>query len=55
MLNSKSKPINFDLKKGEILGIFGLVGSGRTEIMRSIIVSDSKYKAEIYKNGKKLI
>ena len=54
MLNNKSKPINFDLKKGEILGIFGLVGSGRTEIMRSIIGADSKYKAEIYKNGKKI-
>lgn len=54
MLNSKSKPINFDLKKGEILGIFGLVGSGRTEIMRAIIGADSKYRAEIYKNGKKI-
>ena len=54
MLNPKAKPISFELKKGEILGIFGLVGSGRTEIMRAIIGADPKFKAEIYKNGKKI-
>lgn len=53
MLNQKSKPIDFDLKKGEILGIFGLVGSGRTEIMRAIIGADSKHYIEVYINGKK--
>jgi len=28
--------INFEIRKGEIFGMFGLVGSGRTEIVRSI-------------------
>lgn len=53
MLSVKSEPINFDLKKGEILGIFGLVGSGRTEIMRAIIGADNKHSIEVYINGKK--
>lgn len=36
-LNSKMlHNISFDLKKGEVLGLCGLVGSGRSEIMRSI-------------------
>lgn len=34
--------INFEVKKGEIFGMFGLVGSGRTEIVRSIFGADIK-------------
>lgn len=34
--------INFNVKKGEIFGMYGLVGSGRTEIVRSIFGADSK-------------
>ena len=32
--------VNFDLKRGEILGIAGLAGAGRTEILRAIIGAD---------------
>jgi len=34
------KNINFDLHRGEILGVWGLMGSGRTELIRAIIDLD---------------
>jgi len=45
--------INFKLHKGEILGFFGLIGSGRTEIMRSIFGADMLDSGEVVVNGKK--
>jgi ribose transport system ATP-binding protein len=41
------------LKKGEILGLFGLMGSGRTELARAIFGVDEFDTGEIYINGKK--
>jgi len=38
----KLKNINFELYQGEILGFYGLVGSGKTEIARSIYGLDRK-------------
>ncbi|MGB9857541.1 MAG: sugar ABC transporter ATP-binding protein [Dictyoglomaceae bacterium] len=46
--------INFKLYKGEILGIAGLVGSGRTEMVRLIFGADKKDSGEIYLEGKKV-
>ncbi|MGI6778507.1 MAG: sugar ABC transporter ATP-binding protein [Acetivibrionales bacterium] len=44
--------ISFQLKKGEILGFAGLVGAGRTEIMKAIF-GDLEYdKGEIIMNGR---
>ena len=43
---SKFRNISFKLKKGEILGIAGMVGSGRTELLRSIQGADQ------YESGK---
>lgn len=34
--NEKLKGINFDLLKGEILGVYGLRGSGRTELLKTL-------------------
>ncbi len=34
------RDISFSLRKGEILGFFGLVGAGRTELMRGIFGAD---------------
>ena len=41
------KPCSFQLHKGEVLGIAGLVGSGRTELARLIFGADPKVGGEI--------
>ncbi len=46
--------VSFAVKEGEILGIFGLVGAGRTETIRAIFGADEKDCGEIYIKGKKL-
>lgn len=51
--NSKLNNISFDVMKGEIVGFYGLVGSGKTELARAIFGAD-KYKGEITFKGKKL-
>lgn len=45
------KNINFSLYKGEILGFAGLVGAGRSELMKIIFGIDKKEKGEIYIDG----
>lgn len=46
--------INFEIREGEILGFAGLVGAGRTELMKCIFGLDSFEKGEIVVNGKKV-
>lgn len=46
--------ISFKLKKGEILGFAGLVGSKRTDVMRVIFGADSKTSGDIYIENKKV-
>lgn len=46
--NNKFNDINFSLKKGEILGFAGLMGSGRSEIMHCIFGSDRFDRGNIY-------
>ncbi|WP_281657859.1 sugar ABC transporter ATP-binding protein [Halobacillus sp. Cin3] len=43
--------VNFQVKSGEIVGVAGLMGAGRTEIMRTIFGLDGKYEGEIHVNG----
>lgn len=44
--------ISFDLHKGEILGIAGLLGAGRTELLRCIFGADIKTSGEVYLGDK---
>ena len=46
--------ISFTLKKGEILGFAGLVGAGRSELMRAIFGVDKMDRGEIMVDGKLL-
>lgn len=48
----KSHNISFQLRKGEILGFSGLVGAGRTELMRAVFGADKRFGGQIYVNGK---
>mgnify|MGYP003966684811 FL=1 len=46
--------IHFNLRKGEILGIAGLVGSGRTELARLLFGADRKDRGDIFIHGEKV-
>ena len=48
------KDVSFKLKKGEILGVAGLVGSRRTELLETIFGIRHHSKGEIILNGKKV-
>lgn len=54
-LNSgKVNDISFEVRRGEILGFFGLVGAGRTELMDAIFGVDKVLSGTIEMEGKKL-
>ena len=46
--------ISFSVRKGEILGLFGLLGSGRTEAVEGLIGKKEMTAGEIYMEGKKI-
>jgi ribose transport system ATP-binding protein len=48
------KDISFDLYEGEILGISGLMGAGRSELARAIFGADPITSGAIFRDGKKL-
>lgn len=52
--NENVKDINLYVRKGEILGLSGLVGAGRTELVRAIFGADPKDCGEIFIEGKKV-
>ncbi len=47
------KDISFDLRKGEILGVAGLVGAGRTEVVETLFGIRKKTSGEVYIDGEK--
>jgi inositol transport system ATP-binding protein len=46
--------ISFDLRKGEILGLAGLMGAGRTEVVETLFGYRKADAGEIYIHGKKV-
>lgn len=53
-INDKINDINFSLKPGEIIGIAGLMGSGRTEILESLFGITKYESGNIYINQKEV-
>lgn len=51
--DGRFRDINLKVYKGEILGLYGLVGSGRTELMKAVLGVDRVTGGEILINGKK--
>lgn len=49
------RDINLELYEGEIVGIAGLMGAGRTETTRAIFGADPKESGQIFLNGKEII
>ena len=48
------KDISFEVKAGEVFGISGLVGAGRTELARAILGIDKIESGEVFVRGKKV-
>ncbi|MFH1926596.1 MAG: ATP-binding cassette domain-containing protein [Chloroflexota bacterium] len=48
------RDISFVLHRGEILGIAGLVGSGRTELARAIFAADARDGGDVFVGGRKV-
>ena len=46
--------INFHLNKGEILGFYGLVGAGRTEVMEAIFGASKYTEGKVYLHNKEI-
>ena len=53
-LGKALRKVNFNLKKGEILGFAGLMGAGRTDVARAIFGADKIDSGEIFINGKQV-
>lgn len=53
-LKNGFKNCNFSIREGEILGITGLLGSGRTELAQAIFGYNKADSGEIYINGEKV-
>ena len=51
---NKFENVSFQLKEGEVLGIAGMLGSGRTELLRAIFGADKYTSGSVFVNGKKM-
>jgi ribose transport system ATP-binding protein len=50
LANRKLKDVSFDVHRGEIVGFYGLVGAGKTELARAIYGAD-RYRGQILFEG----
>ena len=52
--NAGIKPFDFYIRKGEVNGFTGLLGSGRSECVRAIFGADRVIQGKVKKNGKEI-
>lgn len=50
----KFQDISFDVRRGEIVGFTGLMGAGRTEVVRTLFGAERKTAGEIHYEGQKV-
>jgi ribose transport system ATP-binding protein len=50
-VGEKVRDVSFEVRRGEILGVAGLMGSGRTETMRAVFGADKADQGRIYLYG----
>jgi ribose transport system ATP-binding protein len=53
--DGKVNNVSFELPKGIILGFAGLVGAGRTELMKIIFGKNKKIQGQLFFNGKEIV
>jgi ribose transport system ATP-binding protein len=53
--DSGANDVSFDVRKGEVFGLGGVIGSGRTEIARAIFGADAITAGDIAVDGKRLV
>ncbi|HGY10438.1 MAG TPA: sugar ABC transporter ATP-binding protein [Oceanithermus profundus] len=46
--------VSFKVRRREVVGIYGLLGSGRTELLKSIVGARPRRKGEVFVHGKKV-
>ena len=52
--HNKVTDVSFELRKGEILGLAGLAGAGRTEVIENLFGISERKSGTIYLNGKEI-
>ena len=52
---NRHAPISLELRKGEILGLYGLVGAGRSEFLESVFGVVKPDEGEIFLNGQRVV
>jgi len=50
-VGDKVKDVSFEVRRGEVLGVAGLMGSGRTETMRAVFGAERPDSGKIYLHG----